>query len=449
MREKSAVVRRMVLLSLLFVLGGMVAMRLTDGYALRLDLTENRLYTLSDETRAVLSAVEEPVDVTVLAGEAQAPLLLRGMLASYAEVGERLTIRYLDPVLYPSRIEEMEARGAVLEEDCIVVSSARGIRVIGLDECYELSEDGTKVTAIRAESEITSAIFQVSVARHKQAILSDGHGERTSAALRTLLEQNDFETKATAIGVLGIPEETDLIVLAAPESDLSAPEAEMLSGYLQSGGRMLVLLEPGMQTLVNLSDLLAVWGIDVGADTVREPSLYVSGNPENVVAAYGQHPINVPFAGRRIFTVMPACIPLAQRFVRSGEIVTRQVLFSSTQSIVTHGARQEKGPFTLAMTAERRNTMESETRMLVSGSRLSVADEVLENNMLANRTFYAQCLAWLTDEETIAIPAKNLQDPYLAADHGMSVRIGIFFMGIIPAILITVGLIDALRRRRS
>ena len=449
MKKKSAVVQRMVLLSLLFVLCGMVVLRLTDRYALRLDLTENRLYALSDETRAVLSAVKEPVEVTVLAGEAQAPLLLRGLLASYAASGERVTVTYLDPVLHPSRIEAMEARGAALEADCIVVSSARGIRVVGLDECYELSGDGTEVTAIRAESEITSAIFQVSVARRRQAILSDGHGERTSGALRTLLEQNDFETKATAIEVLGIPEETDLVVLSAPQSDLSAPEAEMLAGYLQSGGRMLVLLEPGMQTLVNLCDLLAAWGIDVGADAVREPSLYVSGNPQNVVAAYGQHPINVPFAGRRVFAVMPGCVPLAQRFARSGEITTRQVLYSSAQSTVTHGARQEKGPFALALTAERENAPEPDTRMVVSGSRLSAADDALENDALANRAFYAQCLSWLTDEETIAIPSKSLQDPYLAVDHGTAVRLGVLFAGVIPALLIAAGLVDALRRRRS
>ena len=61
----------------------------------------------------------------------------------------------------------------------------------------------------------------------------------------------------------GVPEDADAVLIYAPESDISAEEADMLIGHLTDGGKLLVMAGPTEDgTLTNLYKVLSTYGVE-------------------------------------------------------------------------------------------------------------------------------------------------------------------------------------------
>ena len=92
-----------------------------------------------------------------------------------------------------------------------------------------------------------------------------GHGEPDPSLQLTTLagaisEQNARIQLLSLASTDSVPLDISAIVIAAPKSDLDERESAILSAWLRSGGRMLVLLDPNAQT-PNLHALLRSAGI--------------------------------------------------------------------------------------------------------------------------------------------------------------------------------------------
>ena len=103
----------------LLVMANFVALNLwlAPLHALRLDLTEGRLYTLSEATREQLEGLREPLQIRGYFSARTHPLLaplvpqLKDLLQAYADVaGERAQVRFIDPTRDPDAEEEAAAR---------------------------------------------------------------------------------------------------------------------------------------------------------------------------------------------------------------------------------------------------------------------------------------------------------------------------------------------------
>ena len=152
------------LMTLLFALSGLAAVLLTERFGWRVDLTEQALYTLSEESEAILGALDRPVTITVINGEKEYPLLPANLLKKYAAACRQLTLRWCDPYLKPGTVRAYEEKGCSVELNDIVVESDDRIKRIQLTDLYEMNGDGTEITGLKAEQAISSAIFQVTQA---------------------------------------------------------------------------------------------------------------------------------------------------------------------------------------------------------------------------------------------------------------------------------------------
>lgn len=442
------------LMAAVFALAGGCAVVLTRDYGLRLDMTEQRLYTLSETTQAVLDALEADVQITVLNTRAECPAATANLLDSYALAGKRLEVRYIDPYVHPQTVQALAQQGVHVELNDLIVQSGGRLRQLKLTDLYELNADGTQVVRMPAEQRITSAIDAVTGEERALVLLTDGHGEAPTDSLLELLETNRFETAYAALSVLGIDERAQMVVICAPRRDFTQEEIAMLEAYLLSGGSVMALLEPGTQALTNLSAFLEDWGVGLTADVVREPKLHVSGSELNIAAGYASHPINSYFANNRYYVIMPSCMALEQLYVRQGTTVTRQVLVSTgSASALPEGelgvARQ--GPFTLAITSERTATTaagETTGRLFVVGSRMMIGDDLMSSSSTANRDFIAQAAGWcMGGERLLSIPAAQMNGRFLPITAGDAYAVAAVMLGVLPALILLAGAVFWLRRR--
>jgi len=269
-----------------------------------------------------------------------------------------------------------------------------------------------------------------------------------------LFETNHYQTSYSAISVLGIDENTQMLVICAPRRDFTDEEIHLVEEYLHRGGSVMVFLEPGAQELERLGAFLADWGIAPTQDVVREPRLYVSASELNVAASYVSHPINQFFTDNRYYVITPSCMPLEQVYTRQGTTVTRQVLTSTgdAYALAENGlGASRKGPFPLAMTSERTTTTsegEKTGRLFVAGSRMMLGDDLMASPSMANRDFLVQAAGWcMGEEKLLSIPAADMSGKFLPVVAGEAYAIAAVMLGAVPAGILLLGAVIWLRRR--
>ena len=111
------------LMVIVFALAGAVSVVLTDDYGMRLDLTEESLYTLGDETQRVLEGLSSQVEITVLNTRAEFPLVAANLLDSYDAAAGNVEVRYVDPYLNPTLVQGYAQQGIHVEVSDLIVSS--------------------------------------------------------------------------------------------------------------------------------------------------------------------------------------------------------------------------------------------------------------------------------------------------------------------------------------
>lgn len=267
----------------------------------RFDLSEDRLYTISDATRRVLDRLQDRLQVTAyFSGEIQngelalAKARLEGLLSEYEALAQsRLVVRTADP-LGSSRVL-LEARELGLTP--YPVTTVRGavqiaeevylglvLRYRGREAVIPLALPGT------FESVLTSRIHEL--LRERPAVvgwygsdpesLEDPEAEwGTFTEARALLSRTrDVRRIERLASGVPVPDDVDVLLVVRPR-ELHPRAAFELDQYAQRGGRLVVLVDEvamsfargeARSAATGLEALLRAWGAPVTPQHVWDAS---------------------------------------------------------------------------------------------------------------------------------------------------------------------------------
>jgi ABC-type uncharacterized transport system involved in gliding motility auxiliary subunit len=285
--------RLLTLASFLLLFVGLVAVNVLAGVlSVRLDLTRQRLYTLTSGTRRILETLPDPVTVKLFVPESvpDAPVLVksfarkaRELLKEYQGAARgKLTLQVYDPQP-DSEDEEWAQRygltaarlgdGTPLYFGLVVLSGGREAAVPYLDPRRERY----------LEYDISQAITRVNrKAKPRVAVMSwlplMGQGGRPMGppegewfVMEELRKSYEVQYVFPEDSLREIPDGTNLLVLVHPKRP-SATVSYAIDQYLMRGGRMIAFLDPnsradpagaaGMGAEAGGMDaLLKAWGI--------------------------------------------------------------------------------------------------------------------------------------------------------------------------------------------
>jgi ABC-type uncharacterized transport system involved in gliding motility auxiliary subunit len=290
----------------------------------RWDFTAAQEFTLSEQTRRVVSELKEPLKLIVFEREDRVQPF-RDKLGEYEYLSNQLKIEYIDPDKQPAvaRQYQIQSYGTIAVEH-----QGRIERVTG-----------------SGEQEITNALIKAVQGQQKKVYFVTGHGEHdpASADERTgyntatdALKRDNFSVETLAlVQQPDVPADAAVVVVAGPTSDYLAPEIEALKRYLNKGGKLLLMLDPPDRTdappLTNLIALAREWGMEVGDNVVVDRSgigqLLGRGPGMPVATSYPSHPIT------ERFNVVSA-FPLARSVVAAtgGARTAQSIVETSPQS---------------------------------------------------------------------------------------------------------------------
>lgn len=281
-------------------------------YFHRFDWTTSRLYTLSEKSTNLLAGLDRDLEVVLFMRPTETVYEpVRELLARYEAASSRIKVRAVDPDRNMVEAQRLVDEG-VGNLNVVVFDTGQDRRVVEQADLadYDYSGmqfgEGPRMTSFKAEQRFTGAILELVESRKPKLLFTTGHGEtplndasgRGLTQAQQLLGRDNFTIEEFgSLGKAEMPPGTDLVVIASPTQPFIAPELDLFARYLETGGRLLVLLDPaidasGARPETGLESWLARYGVEVGIDVVVDPSnpLPFFGAETIYALAYGDHP---------------------------------------------------------------------------------------------------------------------------------------------------------------
>jgi ABC-type uncharacterized transport system involved in gliding motility auxiliary subunit len=430
----------------------------------RWDLTANKQYSLSDQSRNYVSKLDAPLNVHVFAKDTEFPGF-RDRLKEYEYASKQVKAEYVDPDRNPAAAQQYK----VDQYGTIV---------------FEYKGRTERVTS-NAEQDITNAIVKVVSGQQKKVYFTDGHGEKDTASAERdgyativqALGRENYTTDKLVLAQKGsVPDDATVVVVAGPKSDFFAPEIEALKQYLAKNGKVLLLLDPpsrvDSQPLTSLIALAHDWGIDVGNDVVVDVSgmgqLFGASEAVPVAASYPPHPITERFRVMTAYPLSRSATPVqggvnghtAQPIVTTSdkswaEMDVQGLL--TQKKIALDPGKDKPGPITLASAvsaaaadaskpADQPDAPKPETRLVVFGDSDFASNSVL--GIEGNRDIFMNAVGWLSQQENlISVRPKEPDDRRLTLTATQQNNLTWLSVLIVPALVFGTGVYSWWRRR--
>ncbi len=393
----------------------------------RLDFTGLAQFTLTSQTRQVLAELKKPVEVVTLfapAVPATVASYARSLLAEYKVHSDLLILKDIDPDLQPDQAAKygLDRTGAVL--GAVVFRSEGGQRQV-----Y-----GPQIAA-EAEHAFTSALLEVTGTRQKKVRFLSGHGEKSIQeeykGIREGLRDNLFQVEDIDLAATpGVPEDTAVLVVAGPRRPLSPAEAALIEGYLESDGRLFLLLDPDPPA--SFRQLLSRWWMDIEDGVIIDPTSYVAPRNDNPLVPRTRNSLQL---GETFFSGATAVIP---REARPSDAEVTALVWTSRDArleIETPGGvvATRKGPLAIGALLDAKGT-----RLAVIGDSDFASNRNFRNG--ANADLFLTCVNWLAaGEQIISIDRKVLVTRRLLLNPEQARFVQLSSIGLLPLLLLMAG----------
>lgn len=257
----------------------------------RLDLSESKRYTLADQSKKIVTALNGDIFIKAFFQEAgRNRERTQELLETYRYYSKKIHYEFVDPDRQPTLAKQYQIR-------------TYGTLVL---EGFGKSQTVTSAD----EQSVTNALVKLNQEGERVVYFLAGHGERDIddvgkdgySTVKGAIERENFKVKSLHLMAESrIPEDGALVVIAGPQKPLLATEIELLRQYVQNKGRIMVLLEPFADGA--LHDFLKSCGFVVRADIIIDPMSRVFGASPlmPVITQYGSHRVTEGFTVACIF----------------------------------------------------------------------------------------------------------------------------------------------------
>ena len=269
-------------------------------YHLRLDLTDTQLFTLSPQSRELVSNLPETMKVWLFTKEKNSQD--QELLDNYHRQSNKFKFEYVDPELKPGLVDRFGVKD--YGEVYLEFQTKRQL-------VQRISEDERL-----SEIKLTNRLQQMINPKTAKVYFLQGHSEHPlsaskgaiSKAIQGLTDKNFTISTMNLAERPQVPDDADVVIVAGPQKELLTGEVTALQNYLNRGGNLLLMIDPN--TNPKIDTLLKEWGVRLDNRLVIDNSgeSLQLGPATILVTEYGQHPITQDFANN--ISVYPLTRPL-------------------------------------------------------------------------------------------------------------------------------------------
>lgn len=453
--RKQLVIQNLIYYGLLLVIFGLLAW-LSVRYSQQSDWSAGGRNSLSEASRAVVEQMPGPVEISAFIGEDEViRQAIRELLARYRRHKPDLNLTFINPDTNPARV-----------------------RALGISSSGELLIDyrgKTERLQQLSEQTLTNALQRLIRDEERWAVFLSGHGERDpygqanyalSEFTHRLTDKGFYVQTHSLLETSRIPDNTHVLVIADPQTAYLPGEVESIGRYLQTGGNLLWLAEPG--GLAGLQPLAETLGFALLPGTVVDAATQTFGIDQAdfaLVLNYPYTPITPDFAQFTLFPQAAGLNVLPQNSLGLRPQVFLQTLARSwtetgpIEGTITFDENSDEvsGPITLGASLRRsldvsdaglENVPNREQRVVIVGDSDFLSNAFLGNG--GNLELGLNIINWLShDDRFIDIQPISAPDTQLQLSGLQVMAIAILFFIVLPLGFIAAGLVIWLKRRKK
>jgi ABC-2 type transport system permease protein len=421
------------------------------------DMTSTNLYSVTSSTKAVVNALEKDVDIYWIVQADQENEVIENLLGKYESLSSHITVTKKNPDVYPTFASQYTDED-VPNNSLIVVCGDKS-RFISYNDIYLTDVDYSTysyVYSFDGEGAITSAIDYVISDELPKIYKLEGHGEEDlPTEVSNQIEKENMEVETLSLVSEGeVPDDADVLLIYAPETDISEEEAEIIENYIDNGGKVLAIAgetENGM--LTNLSSVLSYYGVETTDGIVVEgdSSHYAFQQPYILLPTIESNTITDPL----IESSYNVIFPIAQGLKITGSKATSLLTTSDSSFSKAAGfnlTTYEKedgdtdGSFSVAVSI----SADNDGQLIWFASNYFLQDTYNAYSSGANLDLVMNAFSSLIGErDAVSIRSKSLSYNYLTIPDSTASMLKAWMIGIIPVVFVIYGIFTVIDRRKK
>ena len=460
---------------------------LAGKYMWYIDMTEEQLFTLSDEAKEIMSDIKSEVNIYFAS---EPDVLMTGQNSGYMkyiyttalqleEEFKNVHVECVDVLKNPSFFRDFYQTAATdIDTDSVVVESNGEVRVFAAEAFFSFSDlnDPSTVWAYFGENKMMSGIMQVTQTERPVVSFTTEHGEDLGSAAYLMQQfyDNGFEVTPVNLAQENLSEDCRILVIYDPIYDFIGAEAEdaakneieKIDKLLDNYAALLVFESPeNVSKLTNLNEFLEEWGISYVADTtIRDTEHSMSVDGYSIIAEYQKDTL-----GASIYsdlnslatppkTIIRKAAPIDILWTTGGGLNGSRDVSPVLKSYDT--AEQMEGGIVTGTDSYNLMTISRETRIvdneyyysyvMAAGSPSFASGSYLESNAYANDDIIGSAMKAIGRERVLSkLERKPFDDDEITITTAESNRWTVAMTTVLPAIFGIAGAVVMTKRKHS
>ena len=246
-----------------------------------IDLTQDKLYSLSQESIDKISGVNQDTRI-ILYGMSNYPEVEQ-YAKLYASNNSHISYEVLTDPTTRKDLQSEYGLGTTATSLIIVETDARKKAVMTTDlYTYDYS---TYEEINTTEQALTNAILDVNLEKNPKIYFATNHVEYSDQyeVFKEYLknEANDVDTLDLLVNG-GVPDDCNVLIIPSLEEDYTEYEANLVIDYINNGGNLMILQTPnyGEISLSNFQKILDQYGVSISNGVIYET------DSNNVISGY-------------------------------------------------------------------------------------------------------------------------------------------------------------------
>lgn len=438
---------------------------LDNKFSLSLDLTRNKVFTISQSSLNFLKDIKKDVEIIVLNDEASFSesdkyfKQASSVIKQYSQKTDKIKISYIDTVKNPTYLKNQDFGNEKLSTNSIIVRSGGKYKVISVSDLFDISYGyygAQGIKASKAEQELTSAILYVTSENQKKVAFLTGYDEADYSSFSELLKKNNYNVEEINLLTQEIPEDTSYAIIFAPSRDYDESGIKKLQNYINKENKNLMYaVNPELAKFSKIEEFLSNWNIKVKEGIVYETDASKMTSSRQIFEAVSEEVENSytkKIKDAKIPVLLPVCRPLEALNKDSVKVLLQ---YSEKSGIMPPGVSNDFdikgnicGPNPVALISEK-NEENSKSTVTVLGSFVGLTQNYLLATSINNSSYFTCLLDSLTNKEDpgIIIEPKSIENEELGITGAQANILGLGMAAFLPLLVILFGVVVFVKRR--
>lgn len=443
-----------------------------------LDFTAAQLYTITDDSKEQIKNVEQNVDIYFWGYEESDAKVSLGR--QYSDINPKIQVQVVSYLTRPDLATTYGVTSTTAK--LVIVSSNQRNKLINDSDMttYDLS---TYKQVDITEQKLTNAILDVTIVKKPQVYFLTGHNEYSIgtdgkySTLGTYITNDVNDVSSLNLTIDNLPETCDVLIIANPTKDFSAEETMKLKTYINNGGKIIWLQDPDTlnsvdtKSFTNMQEILGLYGVSFSKGIICETSTESTTTSSTSSGATTNTNLFAPilsynaivqdlYTDGQIILFNTGKIDIDSEKLSELNVQANTFVKSTEYSYYTEDVQNintetsTSGPFAIGTLLEKKIDDNTTSSMVVFSSAIFASDLAVSQNsqafvqMANNKDIVLNSVAYLTDRADSIKIRKTTENVFLTNATTQQTRIVVTIVFSLPLMIILIGIIVPLIRKR-